>query len=344
MTMSPFEGPRPGPGKQDFRAGAPTPGDPRPTKSTPAVPLQPASTSPELGAADQASAARLPLSPTSPTPPDARFGFRLPSATADVTGPRASATGPTDEPGATDANATPTEPVEQPHADAIDRGASDTPATPIVRRTVAATSGSDEERATERVTPKITLDRGGVAYGREGEIHVEPAVEPGIENSAYAESGTWVAGRKRGKDDTFESPVLNASSEGCRIVAIVNPRTGTAGVVHVGVEEMGTQVGEELVQEMIDAFPSLSGKAARAIVAGDVEASLLGPAAGEWNERLAANLRARGIPVTIVDEGEGKDVSIDTEKSAIKIVDINGDQIYPPEDPATPRRGTAEAR
>ncbi len=48
------------------------------------VPLHPQPTrSPELGAAEQVGAARLPLASTTPPPPDARFGFTLPSAAAD---------------------------------------------------------------------------------------------------------------------------------------------------------------------------------------------------------------------------------------------------------------------
>src|SRR6266403_740041 len=76
---------------------------PEPTQGGP-LQHQPSPT-PEFGAATQAGAARLPLSPTMTPPPDARIGFRLPSDAADVPGPRM-ATGPTDEPSRPDTNDT----------------------------------------------------------------------------------------------------------------------------------------------------------------------------------------------------------------------------------------------
>ncbi len=75
---------------------------PEPTQNGPLQP-QPSPT-PEFGAATQAGRARLPLSPTTPPPPDARIGFKLlPISGTDIPGPRLAATGPTDaEPPSTD--------------------------------------------------------------------------------------------------------------------------------------------------------------------------------------------------------------------------------------------------
>src|SRR6266403_2185535 len=109
---------------------------PEPTQGGP-LQHQPSPT-PEFGAATQAGRARLPLSPTTTPPPDARIGFRLLSVSGtDVPTPRMSASDPTNEPGGpADASTTPPAgPVEPAPADAVNPRARSTPRTPVVRRT-----------------------------------------------------------------------------------------------------------------------------------------------------------------------------------------------------------------
>ena len=158
--------------------------------------------------------------------------------------------------------------------------------------------------------------------------------DPQRPDKSYVRAGNFAIGRAGGEypDLTFEG-----RSEGCRIVTLSNSR-GEGTLLHVDVGDMGTIAGEEAIEVITTAIPSLAHPETIARIFGDVETSPLGQAAADWNERLAAYIREQGITdVKIITRGRGKDVVLQLRTGEVQATDLTGAVIYPlpsPEDAA----------
>jgi hypothetical protein len=215
-----------------------------------------------------------------------------------------------------------------------------------VREALRAGGGDDNFEPADRpeapVEPEIrsdsgmppTLEIGAVVRYQDGELQegADPDYfDPEMPEVAYAPADSVVLARGGFGEEAL---AVNASSEGGRIVTLHNSQTFELAVVHVGIEDIGTTTGEQLIQTTMDAAPSLAWSGVQAHVLGDVETSPLGEEAGRWNQRLEAFLRGKGInDVTVVSEGAGKDVYAYPTTGEVEAFSATGVRIYPPETP-----------
>lgn len=134
---------------------------------------------------------------------------------------------------------------------------------------------------------------------------------------------------------------IEAATEGCRTIVVVNAGKHLMAVVHAGPEGVGDTVAEEMVTAVIDQVPEFGEAGAVAIVTGDTELyarageglmqeDLSDPEAlSDWNARIAAHVEDSGVSVlAVVGNGRGKHVSCDSATGEVVVADETGAVLF----------------
>ncbi|HSX33861.1 MAG TPA: hypothetical protein VLF91_06005 [Candidatus Saccharimonadales bacterium] len=175
--------------------------------------------------------------------------------------------------------------------------------------------------------------------------HPDDAVAASGVGTAYVRAGSAMVAKTTDRHPGDEIDEFEASSPGCRVVTLVNQsgagrgQSLVSGMVHIGAEDAGSPgVIDELIGQVLEAVPALArpdtvthvfgDRLSGEIVISDEETLAERTQGAVFNEEVARALRARGLDPTIVDEGVGKEVTLDTGTGQVSAIDNSGELIY----------------
>lgn len=199
----------------------------------------------------------------------------------------------------------------------------------------AASEAAENDVAQEPAEPTVRFEPGDMIHFKDGELHEGADPEHSeadidfyahdIQSYGYAEADTFVAAKA--PEVPIDKMVLNAHSEGCRIVAFQTDNEGA--IVHIDPMSAFNNQGEELIDKALDTVPNL--EQGKVVIFGDTdELGLSAADSSDWNDRLKAHLQEKGIAADVVTDGSGKDVylKLSSENTQLWAKDTNGDLIY----------------
>lgn len=199
----------------------------------------------------------------------------------------------------------------------------------------AASDTPESDEPQEPIEPTVRFEPGDMVHFKDGELHEgadpehsEADIEfyaHNIQSYGYAEADTFVAAKA--PEVPIDKMVLNAHSEGCRIVAFQADKEGA--IVHIDPMSAFNNQGEELIDKALGTVPNL--EQGKAVIFGDTdELGLSAADSSDWNARLKAHLQEKGIEAEVVTEGSGKDVYLKLSDDEIQLwaKDTNGGLIY----------------